>query len=160
MRDVNHRPYYERIVKMIGQLERKGLARYFKFTPRGLIYYKVMAMCDFVLLPTVDETQSGTLARIIALNKPYITTAPLEGLTSQTIESEGGLLFTDKLSFKRRVIRMATDEGLRRMLGENLKHYLDNVVSWEVCAQRYIELYELASRAVRERQPIEFPPAL
>ncbi|MFW6181115.1 MAG: hypothetical protein ACOC8N_05145 [Spirochaetota bacterium] len=49
-----------------------------------------MAICDFIVLPSTDETQSGTLARIIALNKPFITTAPVEGLTAQTLESEGG----------------------------------------------------------------------
>ncbi|MFW6115293.1 MAG: hypothetical protein ACOC6E_03245 [Thermodesulfobacteriota bacterium] len=58
-----------------------------------------MGVCDFIVLPSTDETQSGTLARIIALNKPYITIAPMEGLTAQTLESEGGLLFTTKHGF-------------------------------------------------------------
>jgi len=57
----------------------------------------MMGVYDFIVLPSTDETQSGTLARIIALNKPYITTAPMEGLTAQTLESGGGLLlFTTK----------------------------------------------------------------
>ncbi|MFA4029926.1 MAG: hypothetical protein GDYSWBUE_001262 [Candidatus Fervidibacterota bacterium] len=160
MRDPEHLSYYQRVVEMIRELERDGIALYYKFTPRGLIYYKVMAICDFVLLPTVDETQSGTLARIIALNKPYITTAPLEGLTAQTVESEGGLMFTDRNSFIRKVIRLACDEGLRRMLGDNLKRYLEDVVSWEVCAHKYIAIYEDASRAVREGIEVNYPPAL
>jgi len=49
----------------------------------------MMGVCDFIVLPSTDETQSGTLARIIALNKPHITTAPMEGLTAQTLESGG-----------------------------------------------------------------------
>ncbi len=60
-----------------------------------------MAVCDFIVLPSTDETQSGTLARIIALNKPFVTTAPMEGLTTQTLESEGGLLFTTKEMLRR-----------------------------------------------------------
>ncbi len=35
------------------------------------------------------------------------------------------------------VIDMACDEGLRIRLGENLKRYLEEVVSWEVVAQQY-----------------------
>ena len=62
-------------------LEQKGLAHYYEFVPRGEQYYKMMAVCDFIVLPSIDETQSGTLARIIALNKPFITIAPMEGLT-------------------------------------------------------------------------------
>jgi glycosyltransferase involved in cell wall biosynthesis len=113
-----------------------------------------MAVCDFIVLPSIDETQSGTLARIIALNKPYITTAPMEGLTAQTLESEGGLLFTTKEMLRRKVIKLATDEGLRLEMGENLKRYLDHVVSWEVVARQYNEAYKLARKASRTGRPV------
>jgi glycosyltransferase involved in cell wall biosynthesis len=135
MRDPNHKSDYEKYVSEIKLLESEGMARYFEFVPRGELYYKAMAVCDFIVLPSLDETQSGTLARIIALNKPYIATAPMEGLTAQTVESEGGLLF-----------------------GENLKKYLDKTVSWEVVARQYLEAYELASREVREGKPVYFRP--
>ena len=131
---------------------------YFEFVPRGQLYYKAMAVCDFIVLPSLDETQSGTLARIIALNKPYISTAPMEGLTSQTVESEGGLLFTHKEGLREKVIRLATDEALRMRLGENLKKYLDETVSWEVVAKQYFEAYQLANRKVREGKPVYIRP--
>jgi len=135
-------------------LARKGLAHYHEFIPRGEAYYKMMALCDFIVLPSTDETQSGTLARIIALNKPYITTAPMEGLTAQTLESEGGLLFTTKEMLRQKVIRMAVDEQLRLELGQNLKRYLDHVVSWEVVARQYNEAYRLARKSARTAQPV------
>jgi len=113
-----------------------------------------MAICDFIVLPSTDETQSGTLARIIALNKPYITTAPMEGLTAQTLESEGGLLFTTKEMLRQKVIQLAVDEGLRLQLGENLKRYLDHVVSWEIVARQYNEAYQLARHAVQTGKPV------
>ncbi|MGB2938193.1 MAG: hypothetical protein WBD05_08375, partial [Phycisphaerae bacterium] len=157
MRDPNHRADYERWKGEVQLLERKGLARYYEFVPRGDVYYKMMAVCDFVVLPTVDETQSGTLARIIALNKPYITIAPMEGLTSQTIESEGGLLFTDKEGLRRQVLRLACDEGLRMQLGENLKRYLEEVVSWEVVVKQYAQAYRLARRAEAGKEKVAIP---
>jgi glycosyltransferase involved in cell wall biosynthesis len=92
MRDPNHKADYERWKSEIIELQEKGIAHYYEFVPRGEIYYQMMAVCDFIVLPSTDETQSGTLARIISVNKPYITTAPMEGLTAQTLESEGGLL--------------------------------------------------------------------
>jgi glycosyltransferase involved in cell wall biosynthesis len=116
-----------------------------------------MAICDFIVLPSTDETQSGTLARIIALNKPYVTTAPMEGLTAQTLESEGGLLFTTKKMLRDQVVTLACDEELRLKLGENLKKYLDQVVSWELVAKQYDEAYELASQSVASGQAVEFP---
>lgn len=157
VRDPNHYADYTRYREDLEILERKGLAHYFEFIPRGDTYYKVMALCDFIVLPSTDETQSGTLARIISLNKPYITTAPMEGLTAQTLESEGGLLFTTKKMLRDKVIRLACDEQLRIELGNNLKHYLENVVSWEIIAQQYNEAYELAREAKKTGAKVELP---
>ncbi len=160
MRDPNHKQDYEEWKGQVQFLEQKGLAHYYEFIPRGDIYYKMMAVCDFIVLPSIDETQSGTLARIIALNKPYITTAPMEGLTAQTIESEGGLLFTTKKRLRRHVVSLACDERLRLQLGENLKHYLDNEVSWDIVARQYLDAYDLARRAKAAGSRVELEPEL
>jgi glycosyltransferase involved in cell wall biosynthesis len=158
MRDPDHKEHYEDWKSEIEMLADKGIAHYYEFIPRGEDYYRVMAICDFIVLPSTDETQSGTLARIIALNKPFITTAPMEGLTAQTLESEGGLLFTTKEMLKRKVIQMACDEKLRLELGENLKTYLDTCVSWEVVARQYNEAYKLARKACRTGKPVVLEP--
>jgi len=157
MRDPNHQPDYNHYREQLKVLEGKGLAHYFEFVPRGEIVYKVMAICDFIVLPSTDETQSGTLDRIIAVNKPYITTAPMEGLTAQTLESGGGLLFTTKKMLRNHVITLACDEKLRLQLGESLKKYLDEEVSWELVAKQYTEAYELARESVATGRPVELP---
>jgi len=157
MRDPNHKKDYERYKGELQRLQKKGLAHYYEFIPRGEDYYKMMAICDFIVLPSTDETQSGTLARIIALNKPYITTAPMEGLTAQTIESGGGLLFTNKEMLREAIVNLACDENLRLKLGNKLEHYLDNVVSWNVVAKQYNEAYMVARKAKQTGKPVEFP---
>ncbi|HOJ52559.1 MAG TPA: glycosyltransferase [Syntrophales bacterium] len=154
MRDPNHRRYYEEWKAECMLLAYKKMGHYHEFIPRGDDYYKLMAVCDFIVLPTIDETQSGTLARIIALNKPFITTAPVEGLTTQAIESEGGLLFTTKEMLRRRVVQLATDSKLREGLAANLRRYLREVVSWEVVVKQYHEAYELARHAALTGEPV------
>lgn len=158
MRDPDHKPDFEKYVGSVKLLEINGIAKFFQFIPRGDIYYKVMAVCDFIVLPSLDETQSGTLARVIALNKPYVTTAPMEGLTEQTVESEGGLLFSSKETLKKNVLRIATDEDLRITMGNNLFKYLNEVVSWEIVARQYLEAYRLAARKVRGKRKIYIRP--
>ncbi|MCL6087043.1 MAG: glycosyltransferase [Actinobacteria bacterium] len=160
MRDPNHLCDYEKYIKELEVLEQRGHAHYYEFIPRGELYYKVMAVCDFIVLPTVDETQSGTLARIIALNKPFITTAPMEALTAQTLESDGGLMFTSKKMLKDKVIKLACDKDLRNELSNNLKKYLNEVVSWEIIAKQYKYAYRLARlqkiRSIEVNLPTEF----
>ena len=157
IRDPHDKADYEKYKDEVHLLEGKGLAHYYEFVPRGDVYYRMMAVCDFIVLPTTDETQSGTLARIIALNKPYITTAPMEGLTAQALESGGGLLFTTKEMLKRHVIQLACNEDARMRMGESLKKYLDEVVSWDVVAQQYNQAYELAREATESRKPVLLP---
>lgn len=157
MRDPNHRRDFDYYVSEIRKLEKRGLARFHEFIPRGETYYQIMGLCDFVFLPTLDETQSGTLARIISLNKPYITTAPLEGLTAQTVENEGGLLFTNRDTLKRRILRLATNEDLRWHLGEKLRRYLNERVSWNLVAQQYLDAYDLARAAAHDGKEVRFP---
>ena len=99
-----------------------------------------------------------TLARIIALAKPYITTAPLEGLTAQTLESEGGMLFTDRQMLKEKVIRLACDKDLRSSLSDNLKRYLKEVVSWEIIAKKYKGAYRYARLQKIKGEEINLPP--
>ena len=156
-RDPNHKADYDKYKSEVDLLEKKGLAHYYEFVPRGDLYYKMMAVCDFIVLPSTDETQSGTLARIIALNKPYITTAPMEGLTAQTLESGGGLLFTTKEMLRKHVVELASNEGARMRMGEDLKRYLDEVVSWEIVAEQYNEAYELARDATKTGKPVLQP---
>lgn len=158
MRDPNHFSDYQKYIQEIGLLEQKGRAHYYEFTPRGEIYYKVMAVCDFIVLPSVDETQSGTLARIIALNKPFITTAPMEGLTAQTLESEGGLLFTSKKMLKEKVIKLACNKNMRIEFSSNLKKYLNEIVSWEVVAKQYKYAYKLARLKKIKSVEVNLPP--
>jgi len=157
MRDPNHKEDYETWKKETLELENEGIAYYYEFIPRGDIYYKMMAICDFIVLPSIDETQSGTLARIFSLNKPFITTSPMEGLTAQTLESKGGLLFTTKEMLKYKVLRLACDEELRIELSENIRRYLDEVVSWEIVAKQYNKAYELAREAKRTKNRVVFP---
>jgi len=156
-RDPNHKQDYDKYKSEVNLLEKKGLAHYYEFVPRGDIYYKMMAVCDFIVLPSTDETQSGTLARIIALNKPYITSAPMEGLTAQTLESGGGELFTTKDMLKQHVVELACNEDARMRMGENLKRYLDSVVAWEVVANQYNEAYELARQSTKTGKTITLP---
>jgi len=149
-----HRQDYEDWTAEVRILANKQIAHYHEFIPRGDAYYKLMAVCDLIVLPSTDETQSDTLARIIALYKPFVTTAPLAGLTAQALESGGGLLFTNKQMLRANVIRLACDEQLRIKLGENVRRHLEEVVSWDVIARQYLQAYDLARTSLVTGVPV------
>jgi glycosyltransferase involved in cell wall biosynthesis len=159
MRDPNDTAFFEMCRAKAQTLEQRGIARYVEFDPRGDVYYEMMACFDAVALPSLDETQSGTLARIFALGKPYITSAPQEGLTSQTVESEAGLLFSNEATLRRGLLRLMTNAELRAELSANARSYLQQVVSWDVVAEQYLDAYAMAAAKMRytaaEKTPAE-----
>jgi hypothetical protein len=53
---------------------------------------------------------------------------------------------------------MACNKELRLEFGENLKRYLDQVVSWEVVVQQYKEAYTLAREARHTGKPAVLDP--
>ena len=59
---------------------------------------------------------------------------------------------------KNNIVRLACDEDLRMMLGENLKKYLDEVVSWEIVADKYNQAYDLARNAKISGKPVIIEP--
>jgi ABC-type dipeptide/oligopeptide/nickel transport system permease component len=127
---------------------------------------KVLDLLRHLWVPVLVIGASGTAGMIRRLRanlldelkKPYVTTAPLEGLTAQTIESGGGLLFTNKAMLRENVLRLATDEGLRWELGSRLCRYLTEVVSWEVIAGQYFEADRAANAEGHAGVPIDIPP--
>jgi len=149
MRDPNDTAFFEQCRAKAQELERRGIARYVQFDPRGDRYYEMMACFDVVALPSLDETQSGTLARIFALGKPYITSAPLEGLTSQTVESEAGLLFSNQATLRRGLVRLMTNPNLCAELSAHARGYLQQIVSWDVVAEHYLDAYAMAAAKMR-----------
>jgi 1,2-diacylglycerol 3-alpha-glucosyltransferase len=149
MRDPNDTAFFQMCKDKAQELERRGIARYVEFDPRGDLYYEMMACFDAVALPSLDETQSGTLARIFALNKPYITSAPQEGLTSQTVESEAGLLFSNQATLRRGLVRLMSNPNLRAELSAHARTYLQEVVSWNVVAEQYLDTYAMAAAKMR-----------
>jgi len=50
MRDPNHRHDYEEWKAQVKVLSKKGIAHYYEFIPRGDDYYKMMAICDCLVL--------------------------------------------------------------------------------------------------------------
>ena len=46
------------------------------------------------------------------------------------------------------------------ILGNNLRQYLQDVVSWEVVVRQYNEAYELARHACLQLEPVALPAEL
>ena len=97
--------------------------------------------------PFDGDTLSGLHFAWYSDHAKAAQTAPLAGLATQTLESGGGRLFASANMLREAVLRLACDEPLRLRLGNELKAYLENVVSWDVVARQYGQAYAAAHEA-------------
>lgn len=150
----NNQRIYANYKRLLKRLEEKGLATFYRFTPRKEKYYKVMSLADIVALPSIDETQSGTQARIIAMNKPYVA-LPIEGIGLQISESQGGLLAIDEVeTLPDRLVDLMVNPKKRENLSKNSANYLEKRVGWPMVGRLYAYSYELANAAVNNGQRV------
>jgi hypothetical protein len=108
MRDPMHRQDYAEWKTEIQMLEGKGIAHYHRIYPPGRGLLQIDGNLRFLCSSSTDETQSGTLARIIALNKPLYHHRTYGRVDSPNPGKRGGLLFTTKEMLKQKVIKLAT----------------------------------------------------
>ncbi len=118
----------------------------------GMQYYEFarnctpdpLCLCDFVVVPGLDNADHDALSRVIALSKPFLTTGLPQGLLPHALASGGALLFSSTELLGRRIIDLACDEGLRLALGGALGSYIDTVAAWPLLAHEYLKVYEHA----------------
>lgn len=141
-----HFKAFDDYMRDIEPLEKKGMAVYVDFIPRGDEYYEMMAACDVIALSHTDETQSGTFARALAVGVPFVA-RDLEGLGSQTIESGAGCLFSNQRTLKRELYRLLTQPELREEKSNNARVYVQEYVGWPVIIPKYLDAYREANTA-------------
>ena len=82
--------------------------------------------------------------------RPTLATARSEVLAGQTARADGGLLWTDDLSYARQLARLASDPSLRDMLGTRGGRFADGW-TWDACVRRWRALLAQVRAPVRGR---------
>ncbi|MDP6652627.1 MAG: hypothetical protein QGF90_11055, partial [Gammaproteobacteria bacterium] len=66
--------------------------------------------------------------------------------------------FTSKAGLRQQALRLACSERLRMKLGNNLRKYLEDTVSWEVVTDQYLRAYHLSVSRRRANRNIYVRP--
>jgi glycosyltransferase involved in cell wall biosynthesis len=91
---------------------------------------------EVVALPSPHESLSLVALEAWRAGRPTLATARSEVLAGQSARSGGGLLYDDGLSYARQLARLASDPGLREMLGGRGARFAA-AQTWDACARRW-----------------------
>ncbi|MEE9436717.1 MAG: glycosyltransferase, partial [Candidatus Adiutricales bacterium] len=101
----------------------------------------IISASDVVGLPYETGGQSGIMAHCYAFNKPIVT-SNLESFKKSIEQSGGGLICESDEDFINSIAKIIKDKNLRRKFQDNIKHYVENQVSWQIVAEAHINVYQ------------------
>lgn len=110
----------------------------------------LLAAAEVVVLPSPHESLSLVALEAWSARRPTLATARSEVLAGQTARADGGLLWTDDLSYARQLARLASDPSLRDMLGTRGSRFADGW-TWDACVRRWRALLAQVRAPVRGR---------
>jgi len=129
---------------LLGAVEAAGLSGNFKFL--GNVKEEVLAAvyncADLLVLPSIQEGQGIVLLEAEASAKPVVA-FDVGGVSEAVLSGETGLLVkrgdTDELANS--VMRLLSDENLRRKMGVNGRRFVLENYTWDICADKMLRLY-------------------
>ena len=140
-------PQRSELIRMAGAI---GVANHIIFideVPQAdlLAFY---SMADIFVLPSIVNENGETeglgvvLLEAMACGLPVIG-SDVGGIPDIIKNGETGLLVRQKDSqdLSKQIIRLLTDEGFRKKMVSNARNFIETQYSWEIVAQRFLEIY-------------------
>ncbi|WP_230743015.1 glycosyltransferase family 4 protein [Methanooceanicella nereidis] len=104
---------------------------------------QLFSASDIVVLPYISATQSGVVPVAYAFKKPVIVTG-VGSLPEIVDDGITGLIVPPKdiKCLSGAMIRLLTDDGLRKEMGENAYEKMKNELSWEKISGMSLDIYK------------------
>lgn len=128
-------PQIEKIYKSLPKPVQKQI--HFKFNVNNKDLIKIIDQCQFLVLPSVQESFGLVLVEAWARSKAVIT-SNIPSLKEIVTSSNGGLVFkTDDIDdFKQKIKQLILNPKLCQQLGQNGLTYVKNNYTWAKVSQK------------------------
>ncbi|BAI81353.1 glycosyl transferase [Deferribacter desulfuricans SSM1] len=141
IRGIEHREYRDIIFKKIEESPFKNRIYLIRGQLSQSSFDTVISASDIIILPYKINSQSGILAHCLAFGKPVVSSATLSMV--QTFEkSKSGFACNTLEEYIEKTAALIEDESLRKSMSINAKIYVKNEISWDIIANKHIELYK------------------
>lgn len=109
---------------------------------------------SLVVLPYIEASQSGVISLAFAFGKPVVATR-VGGIPEVMEEGGTGYLVPpgDHRALAEAIIKLLSDSGLRRSMGERALRKSETDLSWDTAARRTAEVYAAPVGQERKERP-------
>jgi glycosyltransferase involved in cell wall biosynthesis len=135
---------------LLSQIEEANLVSNFVFL--GDVNEKLLPVlyncADVFVLPSIQEGQGIALLEAQATGKPVVA-FKVGGVGEAVLDKETGLLTKpDSTELADAVKKLLTSKSLRDKMGSNGRKFVKNNFSWDICAQKMLQVYQEALASV------------
>jgi glycosyltransferase involved in cell wall biosynthesis len=110
--------------------------------PLGFVSEQVKFNCiyasNLLVMPSPFESLSIVLFEAWYCNKPVLVNGNCKVLKGQCTRSNGGLWYSNYAEFEECLETLIKNPGLRKIMGENGKRFVDKNYSWEMIEEKYL----------------------
>ncbi len=128
---------------LVLHVEKTNLSRYFVFLGdvQESILPALYNCADIFALPSIQEGQGIALLEAQATAKPVVA-FDVGGVREAVSNNETGLLVKPSSNeLAEAIIKLLSDCSLRKELGGNGREFVTTNFSWNICAQRMVQIY-------------------
>ena len=100
----------------------------------------IINAADIAAFPYSLGAQSGVMAHSFAFGIPVIT-SDLPAFERVVKESGGGFSAKNNEDYVDKIVKLLTDDKLRKQCSENIKRYVKEEISWEIVAKKTLSVY-------------------
>jgi glycosyltransferase involved in cell wall biosynthesis len=129
---INGSPVKERIEVFRGQFPQKT-------------FDTILSACDIIVLPYIVGAQSGIMAHAMTFGKPLVT-SNLEAFVATLEKSGAGFYAETDDEYVDRIVTLLTDEEVYNRFSRNALNYVKEKISWDIIADKTIQVYEQFER--------------
>ncbi len=136
---------------LVAYLEKANLSRNFVFL--GEVSEEVLRALynctDVFAFPSIQEGQGIALLEAQATAKPVVA-FNVSGVREAVLDRETGLLVRqDSRELAGAILKLLSDRSLRQKMGGKGREFVSKNFSWDVCAQKMIQIYREAISAIK-----------
>ncbi|HHB13053.1 MAG TPA: glycosyltransferase [Chromatiales bacterium] len=100
----------------------------------------ILSAADVMVLPYERGAQSGMFAQALALQRPVVA-SNLRAFRLLAERSGAGLVVDRDEDWVETILRVLSDDALRRRMQANARRYVRERASWRLIARRHVEVY-------------------
>ncbi len=148
--------YGQSLLKLVNSSPSRDRIRIMMGPFRQEVFDTILSAADVIILPYEIGAQSGILAHCVAFGKPVVL-SPLSSFQAMVNKAKCGFIAYSDQDFVDYIVKIISNPRLAESLSKNAKDYVRRHLSWNIVAEKHMEIYGRIARILSRLESVKVP---